>query len=321
MKNCSLFSLKEGRPVSKNSGFFVCDDDLGLCCPEEPASFYHPEAGSRPLEIYMFIDPLCPECWALEPIIKKLQMEYSPYFTIRTILANEIKTLNQPTGARREKYLKNMERLFDKTALLTGMPCNCHSWFKNNPHTPYAVSIAIKAAELQGNAIGSKYLRRLRETLFLTEKNISLTEAIVECAKHVKGMDVEEFQADLHSESAKRAFQSDVKATKEMDVNTVPTLVFFNDNVNEPGLKVSGLYDYSVYVNIMEDMLERSLEKCPPMSLESFLKFYTVVASKEISIVFDLTVEEVEREMKKLQIQQKVKNIPMKFGNLWSYID
>lgn len=307
--------------MSKDSGFYVCDDDLGLCCPEEPASFYQPEAGSRPLEIYMFIDPLCPECWALEPIIKKLQMEYSPYFTIRTILANGMKSLNQPTGVRREKYIKNLERLFDKTALLTGMPCHCNSWFKNNPETPYIVSIAIKAAELQGSAIGSKYLRRLRQTLFLTNNEMELEEAIIECAKSVKGMDVEEFQHDLHSNSAKKAFQSDVKATKDMDVDTVPTLVFFNDDVNEPGLKVSGIYDYSVYVSIMEDMLEKKLEKCPPMSLENFLKFYTIVASKELSIVFDLPIEEVEREMKKLQIKQKVKHIPMKYGNLWSYID
>lgn len=307
--------------MSKNGGFFVCDDELGLCCPEEPSSFYQPEAGSRPLEIYMFIDPLCPECWALEPIIKKLQMEYSPYFTLRTILVNELKSLDIPSGEKREKQLKNLKRLFDKTASLTGMPCNCESWFNDHPYTPFAVSIAVKAAELQGTAIGSKYLRRLRERLFLSKNDIVLDEVIIDCAKEVKGMDVEEFESDLHSESAKKAFQADVRTTKEMDVTTVPTLVFFNDDVEEPGLKVPGIYDYSVYVEIMEEMLEMKMEKCPPLSLESFLEFYSVVASKEISVVFDKTIEEVELEMKKLQIKQKVKYTPVRFGSLWSYVE
>ena len=44
----------------------------------------------KPIEIYMFIDPLCPECWALEPIIKKLQIEYGKYFSIKHVLKRTV---------------------------------------------------------------------------------------------------------------------------------------------------------------------------------------------------------------------------------------
>lgn len=32
------------------------------------------------MEIYMFVDPLSPECWALEPAIKKLKIRYGRFF-------------------------------------------------------------------------------------------------------------------------------------------------------------------------------------------------------------------------------------------------
>lgn len=33
----------------------------------------------KPVEIYVFVDPLCPECWSLEPILKKLAIEYGRF--------------------------------------------------------------------------------------------------------------------------------------------------------------------------------------------------------------------------------------------------
>ncbi|MBU9723634.1 ClpXP adapter SpxH family protein, partial [Bacillus alkalicola] len=280
--------------MSRKEETFVCDDELGLCCPEEPSSFYLPERGKKPIEIYIFIDPLCPECWALEPIIKKLQMEYSPYFTLKTFLGNELKSLNQPCGSKNGSQLKQLAKTYNETAKRTGMPCDGDVW-TDNTFTPYNAIIGVKAAELQGKAIGFKYLRRLREALFLHKRNIASNEVLIDCSKEVEGMDIEEFKKDIHSQSATKAFQSDVKTTKEMGVTSVPTLVFFNDDVEEPGLKVTGLYDYHVYVNIMEDMLDKEMEKCPPLPLEAFLKFYSLVAAKEISVVFDWTLEEVEK--------------------------
>jgi predicted DsbA family dithiol-disulfide isomerase len=299
---------------------YICDE-LGLCCPSEPSSFYISDKKKKPLEIYMFIDPLCPECWALEPIIKKLQMEYSPYFTLRTYLGSEMRTFNKTYGPKKASQLRERARKYNETASRTGMPCDGDVWNENTLITPYTSLLAVKAAELQGKAIGSKYLRSLREALFLNKQNIADEDVLIECAEKVEGMDISKFRNDLNSQSASKAFQCDVKTTKEMDVTTVPTLVFFNDDVNEPGLKVSGLYDYHIYVSIMEEMLGKKLEKCPPMSLESFLQFYTLVAAKEISVVFDWTLEEVERQMKRLKLRQKVEKINVKNGTLWRYID
>ncbi|MED4970817.1 DsbA family protein, partial [Parageobacillus toebii] len=49
---------------------------------------------TKPLEIYLFIDPLCPECWGLEPIIKKLIIEYGRFFTLKHVLSGTLATLN-----------------------------------------------------------------------------------------------------------------------------------------------------------------------------------------------------------------------------------
>src|SRR5574342_814130 len=74
----------------------------------------------NPLEIYMFVDPLCPECWALEPIIKKLQIEYGKYFSIRHILSGRLATLNM---GRKKRY-ETIAELWEKTASRTGMSCD-----------------------------------------------------------------------------------------------------------------------------------------------------------------------------------------------------
>jgi len=133
-------------------------------------------------------------------------------------------------------------------------------------------------------------------------------------------MDIEEFSKDLHSEIATKSLQSDVHTTSEMDVESLPTLVFFGEDVNEPGLKVQGLYNYDVYVDIITELIGKKPEKCPPISIEQFIAFYSLVAEKEISVVFDKSMKEVHKDMQKLQLKQKVEEIRTKQGSLWRFI-
>ena len=106
-----------------------------------------------------------------------------------------------------------------------------------------------------------------------------------------------------------------------MDVQEIPTFVFFNANVEEEGIKITGLYPYEVYVQILEEMLQEKPEASHPPILEQFLKQYKMVASKEVAVVYDITVQQAEKELKKLMLKQQVEQIPAKYGVFWRYVE
>ena len=271
---------------------------------------------NKPLEIYMFIDPLSPDCWALEPNMKKLHIEYGKYFRIKHVISGQIASLNM---GRKHKF-ENMAERWDKTASRFGMSCDGSLWLDNPISAPYLASIAIKAAELQGRKAGIRFLRKLQEMLFLDKQNISTLENLKICAENA-GLDVEEFLSDIHSNSAAKAFQCDLKITSEMEVTEIPTLVFFNERIEDEGIKITGNYPYEVYEHIILEMLQEKPIRSTPPPLEIFLKHYPLVASTEVAVVYNITLQEAEIELKKLQLKQMVEKVPAKYGTFWRYID
>jgi len=269
----------------------------------------------KPLEIYVFIDPLCPECWALEPVLKKLRLEYGVYFRLRHVLIGKLSNLNDIPKKR-----EAIADYWEKTASRTGMSCDGSLWIENPITSPYIVSIAIKAAELQGKKQGLRFLRKVQELVFLEKRNISDIQILIDCAKGAS-IDVDEFLHDIHSESAAKAFQCDLKITSEMEVTESPSLVFFNEHIEDEGLKISGLYSYDIYVQVLQEMLGKEPSPLPLPPLEEFLKYFGFVASKEIAVVYDMPVQEAEKELKKLVLQQKVRKIEGKHGSFWKYIN
>ncbi|MFD4929364.1 ClpXP adapter SpxH family protein [Peribacillus butanolivorans] len=274
------------------------------------------DIGKKPIEIYVFVDPLCPECWGLEPIIRKLQIEYGQLFSLRHVLSGKIDSLNMG----KNKNYENLAQVWEKTASRSGMSCDGSLWLENPISSPYSASIAIKAAELQGRKLAIRFLRQLQEHVFIGKRDISNIEVLTDCAKTV-GLDVEEFLHDINSSSAAKGFQCDLKITSEMEVTEIPSLVFFNQNIEEEGIKVSGVYSYEVYVQILEDMLNGLPAPAEPPSLEEFLSCFKLVATKEIETVYNMNKNNVELEMKKLVLKQVAEKIPAKYGTFWRYTE
>ncbi|MEH7109011.1 DsbA family protein, partial [Bacillus sp. JJ1764] len=232
------------------------------------------------------------------------------------VLSGKIAHLN----LTRKKIYDNFSDIWEKAASRTGLVCDAKSWNENPVDAPYHVSIALKAAELQGRRAGIRFLRKVQEGLFLEKKNLSSFEELLKCAERA-GLDVKEFANDFHSESAAKAFQCDLQVTTEMDVQEIPTLVFFNENTEDEGIKITGSYPYEVYVQILEEMLSEKPEKATPPPLETFLKIFTFVATKEIAVVYNMSISQIEREMKKLLLKQVVEQIPARYGTFWRYIE
>lgn len=266
----------------------------------------------KPIEIYMFIDPLCPECWSLEPVLKKFNLEYGHYFTMRYIIGS--KALPSEFVASPIKRKSQ----WDKIGNLTGMCCDADALSESVPSS-YKIALAIKAAELQGKPSGVRYLRKLREMLFLNCGRLNDTESIIECAKEAN-LDIEEFKKDINSKGPIKSLLCDRRIADELDIPHLPTLVFFHADAEKEGIKVTGRYPYDIYVQILTEMLGHEPKPKEPPLLTDFLKIQHFVATKELQVIYDRSEQDILREMKKLQLKQIVESVPVKHGSFWRYL-
>ena len=265
-----------------------------LLIPAEPIAI---PTINKPIEMYVFLDPLCSTCWELQPIIRKLQVEYDQYFTIRTVLSTQINNLNilckKPLDSidSNEIDLQNMEH-------------------------PVLPSIAVKAAEFQGKRAAHRFFNKIQEHLFLKTKNVLSYSVLQDLAKEIN-IDVDEFNRDFQSKECARSFQSDLSITCEMEVTDFPSIVFFNENIEDEGIKISGIYPYEIYVQILQEMLHDEPEKKEPPTLEKlFARFYSLTTD-EIAGYYNIPVQKAEREMKKRLLLQEVERLILPDTVIW----
>lgn len=252
----------------------------------------HYSASAKPIELYVFLDPFCKDCWSLQPLLRKLQVEYDHYFTLRIALRTPLTTLNIP-------YTSDVQVPNPKTRSSACFP-----------------SIAVKAAEFQGKRSGFRYLSCLLEYSFLKKRDVTSFSVLVEIAARIN-LDVDEFISDFTSEETLRALQIDLFLGNEMEVDEAPTFVFFNSNIEDEGLKVSGRYDYPIYEQILEELLGGQLLPDVPPSISSLFNRFDLLTTKEVAEIYHISEKEAERELKKRQLKQQIERIPFQDRILW----
>ncbi|MFC4712645.1 ClpXP adapter SpxH family protein [Planococcus dechangensis] len=248
-------------------------------------------APCKPMELYVFMDPMNPTCWDLQSIIRKLQIEYGHYFSMRVVLSTQLSALNTTVKSS--------------------------DMSEGNLEHPALPSVAIKAAELQGKRAGNRFLYKLQEHLFLQSRNVTSYDVLLEIAQEAE-LDHAEFKDDFHSVHSAKAFQCDLRITREMEITEVPSIVFFNECIEDEGVKVSGLYSYDVYLTILQEMLgkDRLYRQSPP-SLDDLFTKYQTMATHEVASIYNISEQTAERELKKQVLQQKLERIPLQDETLW----
>ena len=242
---------------------------------------------TKPVVIYLFIDPFDKKSWEIEKFLKKLFLEYGSFFIIRPIIKINSDNFKNRYNSKIAFFIKN-------------------------------IGLSIKAAGLQGNKAGRSFLSVIQEAYFLFDDDFFNEKSLLRYAG-LAGLDMQEFTKDLYSDSSKRAFNADEKLINDMDISSFPTLVFFSEFDEENIIKLNHPTDYQTYVYILNSLLKKDLSPYPKPPIHLFLKQNGLLTVDTISFVYDYSIEVTNKYLNELKLKKQVKKICMLNSIYWCY--
>jgi putative protein-disulfide isomerase len=261
---------------------------------------------------YYYTDPACPWSWALEPALRKLSHELAGSLTVTYVMVGMARQFGDPVPVVGE-MLEAADR--------SGMPVDVRLWLAAPPRSSHPACIAVEAVAEQGDP--GPYLRRLREGLMCRRRKLDGTDALIEEARSVTGLDIDKLRLALGSHAILEAFGADLERAAAVPSEhhapgtgrvKLPSLEF----VGEDGI-VHGVYGPSDYESLAAAAIAAGATPASvgPPSIEEALRRFGSMATAEVAAVCDLPGPRAPAELWRLATEWRVRPDRVGTGELW----
>jgi protein-disulfide isomerase-like protein with CxxC motif len=240
-------------------------------------------------------DPLCSGCWAFEPAWRRLLYRYGAEFSITYVYGGLLPSWEgfADPGAGISAP-RDVATHWDAVSQASGQPIDSRVWLSDPPASSYPASIAAAAVRLVAPEQEGRYLRRLRELVFLEHQNIARPEVLRRALEAID-IDSDVWRAMLESGAAERAFAADRLLARSLRVQVFPTVLL--DAAGPPRLLAEG--------SLAPTALERALLRAAATPLvprraprsAAVLESYRTGTSAELAAALSLPVPDAEREL------------------------
>lgn len=283
----------------------ICDTATGTCTTAP--------GDMPPVKVKMiyFTDPICSACWGIEPQLRKLKLEYGDHFDIEYRMGGLLRSW-QSYGGRDVSGPASVAGHWEEAAKHYQMPIDADVWREDPLESSYPASIAFKAAQLQGQEKAIKFLRRLREMVFVEKQNIAKGGVILQAAED-SGLDTQQLMAD-YAGRASTLFEEDLEVTRQWGVRGFPTVFFTTEDGSK--LKLYGSRTYQQYEFALQQLVPGITKKSLPPDEVLFDQLGSL-AEKELAVIKDISVEEAMEQLQAMNEGDKLNRISTRYGNLW----
>ena len=289
-----------------------CNMEIGVCETNEPSGKHNDDKRNKAVKLLYFTDPICSSCWGIEPQLRKLKQEYGQYFDIEYRMGGLLRSWSE-YGGTDVNGPQSVAQHWEEASAYYQMPIDGDVWKEDPLHSSYPPAIAFKAAQLQDSHKADRFLRRIKEMIFIEKKNITKPEYLEQAARDA-GLDAGQFEYD-YEHKAEQLFEEDLSMARAWGVRGFPTIYFIDEDDNR--FKVYGSKPYQVYEQALLKLVPGEVIKNTPSSYETILKGFDIVTLKEFAVFYDKSLEEAETILHGLEQQKKVKRIALKAGSLW----
>lgn len=284
----------------------VCDIETGVCGEVEGEQIETVELNNFPKKatVYYVTDPICSHCWALEPVLRKFQMQYGHYFTIQTIMGGLLEKWDgfQDKG-NGINGPQDVAMHWREVGENSRMPIDGTLWYDNPVHSSFVPSRVFKVIQQIGKQQALIFLRRAREAVFVFNQNIADNQVLINIVNKL-GLDGKDIVNKASLPQAEQLLLEDFAVARELGVRAFPTVIIVNSD--NRGVKIVGARTFDNYANGLQQVFDgKELEPKNPQPLANVLENDELLFSKEIEVLYDVEKTNIPAFIEKELLPEK----------------
>jgi len=276
------------------------------------------------VEVTYFTDPYCSWCWATEPMILRLRESYGEQIRLRYVLGGLVRDMAEFYDAANDiRTTAQVAPHWRMVSERSGQPIDERLMEEiTDPHfSTWPACVAVKAAQLQGEEVGHRFLRRLRRAALTERQNISQRAVQEALASEVPGLDLERWRQDMEGGAAEDAFQRDVAECRRYGVTGFPTLLFRYAGAvallgAERPVLVGGHRSFATYERVLRTLVP-TLQARPARGVRELLRDYGPLTTRELAELQGWPPEEARHHLEGMARNGHVLLQPVRGGEFW----
>ena len=269
-------------------------------------------ADSKPIQVLYFTDPICSTCWIIQPLLRKLKLEYGDYLNIKYFMGGLLPSWDE---YKRGKISNPADaaKHWEELCAFHEIPLDGDVWIEDPLNSSYPPSIAFKAAQMQDINLALLFLWRIKEMVFVEKKNIIKWEFLEKAAFEV-GLDCARLLRDFNGR-AKEFFEDDLRKARELGVTSFPTLIFSDELNNRSTL--TGYQTYKRYEEMILKLVPFAKKEVINTNPKNLFTHFPTMSEKEFALLSNISKDEAGHLMDDLYNKGYVIKHESKNGILW----
>ena len=165
---------------------------------------------------------MCSWCWAFKPTWDRVKEELLGQVKVNYLLGGLAPESNQPMAIETRKYVKgNWKRIQE---MIPDTRFNYDFWTSCEPRrSTYPACRAVICAKQQHPDFENLMIYGIQKSYYLEAQNPSNDDVLINIAESL-GLDIEKFKMDLKSSQINEILIDEIKLTRSMDINSMPSL-------------------------------------------------------------------------------------------------
>jgi len=173
--------------------------------------------------LYYVHDPMCSWCWGFKPVLARLKNKLPDGIVIQYVLGGLAPDTDSPMPDSMKSQIISTWKHIQET--IPGTHFNYDFWEKCTPkRSTYMSCRAVLSAEKQQSGKSLEMLTAIQEAYYLQALNPSEISTLCDLAKKI-GLNIKEFIDDIKSEEINKQLSEEISLTKNLGVDSFPSLV------------------------------------------------------------------------------------------------